>query len=295
MEQTNCLLCGSNEAEPLLRRETPRHVVCRRCGLAYQNPRPTRDEMAAHYAQGYWEDRGLDDEYQGTPSEQSINRGNAIAEWTRSYVTPSDLVVEVGCGHGEILAHVRDQLGCGAVGVEPSQGQAVAAQRRFGLEMINADLDSVEFGERRPTLLILSHVLEHFHDPRAALRRCLTLLPDDGLLFVEVPNILHPHPRKRLSTWLAFEHMTYFSSGTLRRFLSELGYRILNTEESTFVRVLAQKSNRPADLSPMPCEASQVRRALRKHELQYWPAYVMRRALGRFLPDRAAATAALTF
>jgi SAM-dependent methyltransferase len=288
MEQTNCLLCGADDADPLLRRECPRHVVCRRCGLVYQNPRPTHDEMAAHYAQGYWEERGLDDEYQGTSSEQSIDRGNAIVEWTRSYVRPTDLIVEGGCGHGEILAHVRDQLGCTAIGVEPSQSQAVAARRRFDLEMINADLDSVDFGEQRPKLLILSHVLEHFHDPRAALRRCAELLPDDGLLFIEVPNILHPHPRKRLSSWLAFEHMTYFSPGTLRRMLSELGFRILNEEQSTFVRLLAQKSNSTA-LSPMPRESSAVRRALRKHEIQYWPAYVFRRAFGKLLHRRTSA------
>jgi SAM-dependent methyltransferase len=281
MEQTVCLLCGARDERLLLRRAEPRHVVCRRCGLVYQNPRPTLAEISAYYREGYWEDRGaVAESGELSQSDASLERGRAILDWARSRVGPADLTVEIGCGHGEILAYLRDQLGCQALGVEPSRAQATAAAR-FGLEILNADLEGVDLRGRRAKLLVLSHVLEHFHDPRAALARCRELLADDGWLFIEVPNILNPNPRKRLSTWLAVEHMYYYSVGTLSRLLAEGGFRVTKMHDKTFVRVLAQPAavpaTRPAVESLPGNEYRQVLRALAWHDLRYWPWYFVQR------------------
>lgn len=288
MEQTVCLLCGVEDARPLLRRGNPRHVVCRRCGLVYQNPRPTIAEISAYYEQGYWEDRGPVETCGAHPlGNSSLERGRFIVDWTRSQLGSLQRIVEIGCGRGEILAYVRDQLGCQALGVEPSRAQASAAASRFGLEVLNADLDSVDLAGRRADALVLCHVLEHFHDPRAALIRCRDLLVDDGWIFIEVPNILHPDTRKRLSRWLAIEHMHYFSVGTLSRLLRETGFRVTRTETKTFVRTLAQKTAAvppPRDTPTLPevNEYRQVLGALRRHELIYWPRYTVARAMGLF-------------
>jgi SAM-dependent methyltransferase len=285
MELTSCLLCGSDDARSLLRREKPRHVVCRRCGLVYENPRPTLDEMAAFYATGYWEkyEPGIVSGA-GSTNRDAIARGQAVVELTRDRVPRGGLIVELGCGPGEILAFVRDRLGCQAIGVEPSVNQSSAARERFGLEMICGGVEDVDLGDRRANLLILSHVLEHFHQPRAALEKCHSLLDSAGWIFIEVPNILCPNPRKRLSKWLSLEHVVYFSPGTLTALLEECGFEAEQTYASTFVRVLARK--RPSGVSQPrsydPREASRVRRALLRHQLRYWPRYAWRRACGLF-------------
>ena len=285
MEQTVCLLCGVQDERPLLRRAQPRHVVCRRCGLVYQNPRPTLAEISAYYLQGYWEDRGAVASGDEQPiSDASIERGRAIVGWTQSFVSQGDLAVEIGCGHGEILAYVRDELGCQALGVEPSRSQAAAAAQRFGLNMQQTDLDGVALPGPPAKLLVLSHVLEHFHDPRAALARCRELLVEEGWVFIEVPNILNPHPRKRLSTWLAVEHMYYYSATTLGRLLTEAGFRVTQSDSKSYVRVLAQKTAAPAPDSTgknaPDNEYRRVLRALLRHDLVYWPRYAIRRAAG---------------
>ena len=83
MEQAVCLLCGVEDERPLLRREQPRHVVCRRCGLVYQNPRPTLAEISAYYQQGYWEDRGPIQANGAEPMRpSSLDRGRFVVEWT---------------------------------------------------------------------------------------------------------------------------------------------------------------------------------------------------------------------
>jgi cyclopropane fatty-acyl-phospholipid synthase-like methyltransferase len=209
-------------------------------------------------------------------------------------------VVEIGCGRGEILSIVRDQLGCQVLGIEPSRAQASAAASRFGVEVIQGDLDSADLQGNRADALVMCHVLEHFHDPLAALIRCRDLVTDDGWIFIEVPNILQPNSRKRLSRWLAFEHMYYFSLGTLSRLLEQAGFRVRRTETSTFVRALAQKTATvpiPANAPAVPNrnEYRKVCRALIRHELVYWPRYTAKRAAELFMrhPANASSSAEL--
>ena len=292
LETTVCLFCGVDDSEPLLRRERPRHVVCRRCGLVYQNPRPTVAEMGKHYADHYWEERGLNsDEELPARSEVSIERGQCVVDWTHGTVRPADLVVEVGCGPGEIVSYVRDQLGCQVLGIEPSHAQAESATRRFGLQTMCGSLEDLSIGDRKAKVVFLSHVAEHFHDPRTSLGLCRDLLADDGWLFVEVPNILGANPRKRLTNWLTLEHMFYFSPNTLTRLLQQIGFRVTRCEGDLAVRVLARKASLPATVSDhrpaVDGEYRRVKRAIWRHELKYWPRYVVKRIAGSVLPAKA--------
>src|ERR1700730_3144890 len=123
MEETACLFCGVNDEHPLLRREEPRHVVCRRCGFVYQNPRPTIAEMSRHYQEEYWESRGLDSSNSELVDSTSNARAAGMVEMLRGRITAGNLVLEVGCVRSEILAHVRDQLSCQVLGIEPSPAQ----------------------------------------------------------------------------------------------------------------------------------------------------------------------------
>jgi len=287
MERTVCLLCGADDVRTLLRRTMPRHVVCRRCGLVYQNPRPTLREMAAYYQEEYWENRGPVVGNAAQPlADASGDRGRAFVDWIHPFVGPQDLVVEIGCGHGEIISYVRDQLGCQVLGVEPSHAQSEAAAKRFGIEVVESDLESLDLAGLRAKVIILSHVAEHFHDPRAAFIRCGDFLVDDGWIVVEVPNILHPNSNKRLSTWLSMEHLYYFSKGTLSRILLEAGFQVVHSRCADFVRVVAHKSPESESLrtaaEPVDNEFRQVLRALWRHELRYWPKYIARRATSRF-------------
>ena len=168
------------------------------------------------------------------------------------------------------------------------------AAQRFGLEVLNASLDDVDLQGRQASALVLSHVVEHFHDPRAALVRCRDLLAEGGWIFIEVPNILEPNRHKRLSKWLAFEHMYYFSVGTLSRVLAEAGFTVKHTETKAFVRVLAQMQPVvPRDSTAVPSSANEYRevlRALRRHEFIYWPRYAVQRAAGLLSHGRAVAS-----
>jgi SAM-dependent methyltransferase len=281
METTTCLFCGVNDERALLRRATPRHVVCRRCGLVYQNPRPTFVEMQSHYHEGYWEDRGLD-RAPLQPTDADLNtRGAGIVEMLRGRTGSNDLVVEVGCGQGEILAQIRAVLGCRVLGIEPSVSQTDLAKQRFGIEIRCSGLEEMDLGGDKAQVFVLSHVLEHIYEPLAAISRLRDALVDAGWLLIEVPNMLHPHRRKRLSNWLAREHVYNFTRDSLTRLLAMAGFRAVQIEEKHYLRILAQRTaSENHGLAPGDAVSSEywrVRRAVLKHELFYWPWYALRR------------------
>ena len=272
METINCVICGTDDGRPIFNRDAPRHVICRRCGFVYENPRPTMAEMLAYYKSGYYESLPTID-----PTERS-ERGEAICRWVNGRITADDLVVEIGCGHGAALNHVRREFGCSVLGVEPSESQAALARKTFGLDVIAGGFEAAETGERKAKLVFLFHVLEHLHDPIAAIRKFGDMLSDDGMLFIEVPNVLNPHRGKRLSTWFTREHVSYFSPSTLTSVAAMGGFSASRVEATHAVRLLARKGNSPVVI---PAEYWAVRRALWRHDASYWPRRIAAKLLGR--------------
>lgn len=75
------------------------------------------------------------------------------------------------------------------------------------------------------SVLILRHVLEHAHDPRAFLRGLVPLVKPGGFLVFEIPD-----STKFLNAWdYSFvweEHISYFSPATLEALLTASGFEV---------------------------------------------------------------------
>ncbi|HEX2084319.1 MAG TPA: class I SAM-dependent methyltransferase [Solirubrobacteraceae bacterium] len=93
-------------------------------------------------------------------------------------------VLDAGCGTGRNLAEF------GGVGVDPAP-EAVAACRARGLDVVQAPLEALPFGDASFDLLLATDVLEHVDDDVAALRELRRVAAPGALLLVTVPA----HPR----------------------------------------------------------------------------------------------------
>jgi 2-polyprenyl-3-methyl-5-hydroxy-6-metoxy-1,4-benzoquinol methylase len=104
---------------------------------------------------------------------------------------PTDVVLDAGCGHGEIAARLRRHC-ARVVGVDHDAGAIALARERFpAVEFHHGDASGWETGERFDVIVHL-HTLEHLPDPVAALRHLRGLLQPGGRLAVEVPLLLRP-------------------------------------------------------------------------------------------------------
>jgi len=136
-----------------------------------------------------------------------------------------DRLLDVGCGSGEFLAFAY-AAGWRAEGVDPDR-KAVEVCRAANLEVAHGDLDTV--AERGPvySVITMSHVIEHVHEPRTVLQHCLQLLRPGGVLWLETPNMGAQGRRKYGDDWRGLEpprHLTIFSREALVAMLKDVGF-----------------------------------------------------------------------
>ncbi len=173
---------------------------CYDCGLLFSNPLPPADQLATFYGDGgAWaarrveRRRWLEAEYRrrlagdqgladaGEP--RSVRPRDLLFEAIARYAPvdappPGASVLDFGCGDGKLLDWLQER-GWETYGIEPSMDLAFLRHRR----LMSLPQD------RRFTLVILNHVLEHVTDPLGTLRQLAGVLRDDGTLFLSVPRV----------------------------------------------------------------------------------------------------------
>ena len=94
-------------------------------------------------------------------------------------IAPSDSVLELGCGTGEVIGSVSARR---RLGIDYDAAKIAVARERFpDVEFRVADLK--ERLHEQFDVLILSHVLEHLDDPEGVLR-----IADFRRIYVELPD-----------------------------------------------------------------------------------------------------------
>lgn len=234
LEMVACPLCGEARDRPFLKvrdREWGaagefQLVRCAGCGLVYLNPRPTRATIHHCYPSTYfsscpreWVSWGS-----GSPRIAGFVLWRAYG-W--AFARGGERVLDVGCGKGEGLEFLR-AAGKEVWGVDVSP-EAVQEARDRGLKVVEGDLEGAKFPDGFFDGVVLSHSLEHIHDPVGLLREVRRILKPGGSCFVEVPNIESPWFFLTRDRWHPLQvplHLCHFSPATLGRALERAGFRV---------------------------------------------------------------------
>ena len=144
----------------------------------------------------------------------------------RAGITPQR-ILEVGCGDGAILAALGDAgFGTARDGYEISATGAALAARHAGIGAVGVfDGATLPEPDHAYDLGILSHVLEHVHDPAALLRETARVCE---AVLVEVPledNVSAKRPAKRVQA-LEIGHLQRFSRNEIRSVAGAAGLRV---------------------------------------------------------------------
>ncbi len=107
---------------------------------------------------------------------------------------PAGTVLEVGCGTGKTLEHLKKNGANKAIGIELREEVALAASQNNYIDKVyNFDFLKKETpleGSKFDTI-ILSHVLEHFTDPKVVLAKIRDHMHSKSTFLVAVPNVRH--------------------------------------------------------------------------------------------------------
>lgn len=178
---THCRLCGCVALQTI---DAASNLMgCADCGYVFDSPRPTREEIAEYYSRPSKYDGWL---VAGNERQRLWQR--RLKKLLRLGVGGE--LLDIGTGIGQFLAVARPHFS-EVVGTEVSSSAARLAKEKYGLSVINDEVERIDFGERQFDTITLFHVLEHVHDPLAVIRKCHSILRTNGVILIAVPNELH--------------------------------------------------------------------------------------------------------
>ncbi len=281
-----CPLCGSRHSTPFDQRQFRGQQVtnrtCTDCGLVFQSPRMTENELDSFYQEEY---RRL---YQGSPGPGAkdlvvqAGRAASLLSFVRGYITALTRHLDIGCSAGLLLQQFQAAYGCQSAGVEPGTHYRQYAQDA-GLAVYASLEELGAAGQPRYDLVSMAHVLEHLPQPVEYLDNLRQeMVAPGGWLLLEVPN-LYAHDSFEVA------HLVAFSPHTLRQTVQKAGFEIVALKQHglphsgripLYLALLARPAARPDSSSYTVIPEGGVRR---KRQL----GLLRRRILMRLFPRQA--------
>jgi SAM-dependent methyltransferase len=182
-------------------------------------------------------------------------------------------LLDVGCGGGDSLVWAQAR-GWRAAGLDPS-ARAVATTRSRGVcDVQVGDLESTTFEADAFDTIMMSHSLEHVHDPLAAVRQCREILRPDGTLLIWVPNFDSIFRRAAAEWWCNLDlprHLFHFDSRSLTHLLRSGGFAVekisymawptsLLLNARSFCRILRDRAKQHGIVSSVSLGSRVIRR-----------------------------------
>ncbi|MES4787691.1 MAG: hypothetical protein C4294_19905, partial [Nitrospiraceae bacterium] len=200
------------------------------CGLAWLDPMPFEEDIGHAYASYFnwpyhlWTQLGCVYRLLLRPIGLYDLRQRANMMYL-DHVKPGRLL-DVGCGDGRWLAHMRAH-GWHVEGQELDTKAADVARARYGLPVRTGYLSELSLPEDTYDAIVLSHVIEHVHDPLAMLRECKRILKPGGSLVAITPNIDSYGQRRFGSNWVALDpprHLLLFTLPSFQQVATQVGF-----------------------------------------------------------------------
>lgn len=229
MEYVKCDLCGSGDVALLftakdinqLKKGLFNIVKCRKCGLVYVNPRPTKQEISKFYPKSY---------FLGTNFKTTLKSDVSQSQFSKiEKIKKPGKILDIGCGSGEFLAIAR-QNNWEVYGVEISKIATKYAKEKFGMNVFTGELLETNYPNEYFDVVTMWQVLEHLPNPSEVLTEINRILKNDGLLVVAVPNINSYQARIFKEFWFHLDaprHLYHFEPDTLKKMLRKNGFKVL--------------------------------------------------------------------
>lgn len=269
----HCTAC-SNKTEffPLFPEYCVAHnYLCAVCGQVFiESPL----DMSTYYKEnGYFiksPNKGLKASIVSTPLLRELGmRRLKEMESMFEFEFEQKSVLDVGCAYGGLLNAVKEKCAAQVLGIEPSETVAEMGSSYFDIQILPILLEEFESSEKFD-YIFCCHTLEHINDPVNFLRTLSSLLAENGIMYLEVPNIMKPSGGFDLNTFLYDEHLNTFNERSLEMLLKSCGYEVLSYNSDNFLRFLVKKSNSvPEVFVSSKINSEEIKDFLKKYKKSY--------------------------
>lgn len=218
----NCRIKGSKEI-----------LWCKKCGLGWQYPLPTPEEVRRYYEN--YPTYNLHGE-----SEKEIGFEKRIQK-INSLMPGKGRMIDVGSGLGYFLKIAKAHRWT-VYGIEPQESAANFCKNEFGIEVYKGFIETFDAESNSFDVVTIWDVLEHVHNPLNFLHNCIRLLKPGGLMVISIPNASGWPARIFKGNWryVMFTHLNYFTIPYICNILNSNGMIIKSTTHTIKAQSLLQ-------------------------------------------------------
>ena len=160
-----------------------------------------------------------------------------------SFQTQEKTILDIGAGTGDFLVSCK-KSDWEVFGIEPSrEARSIAEEKNVVLEK-----EIKAYADKKFDVITLWHVLEHVENLPEYIETIKTLLKENGVLVVAVPNHKSYDAQFYKEFWAAFDvprHLWHFSQKAISKLFSEVSMSVVKTIpmkfDAYYVSLLSEK------------------------------------------------------
>ena len=140
-------------------------------------------------------------------------------------------ICEIGAFDGLLLSLFKKNNN-NVFGYELNDDARVYAKKKYDIDLKENFLES----KSKYDIIILSHVIEHFREPKEILIKIKSMLKENGFIYIEVPNSPMPNEcsYNMLMRYLNTEHIVNFNMDNLIKFEESADLKIVRSEYNNY-------------------------------------------------------------
>jgi SAM-dependent methyltransferase len=226
--------------------------VCEKCGLIYSSPVLSPDSIKPFYENHYHNMHfGSPPSFDKTLYKKG--QGKKIYNLLKRWFDSNEVnVLEVGCGSGSVIKEfikeaVADGYKAKGIGLEYSQEYVECfASEGLNVKILHGDLHNLDPSSGPYSVIIMSHVFEHFLEPHIEIQAMKKLITEQSLIYIEIPGLFSLKYRYEYDCdylkYFTFAHIYNFNLTSLTNLLNKNGFGLLwGNEEVEGVFLLGEQ------------------------------------------------------
>lgn len=243
-----CPICLHDKRKLLFTQKFAEHfehkiVSCSLCGFVYVSNTPPQKYYDEYYRN--------ESKYEGI-RENEIHDYFTYKEFAhilKRFVSKESNILEVGCSTGKLLNFIKTKGYKNLLGIEPAPECKLIAKNNYGIEVITSTLDNFKRKEKYD-LIIFSAVLEHLTDIRNTVIKAYSLLNENGIIYICVPDAgqfykKFDEPFGEFST----EHINFFTEQSLDQLMSNCEKVFTKSDSKAIVSLWRKKNIEVSEVS----------------------------------------------
>lgn len=232
---TNCLVCNSKDftfhltcKDYFTGSESFDILKCNNCGFLFTHNPPPESDIGRYYNTVEYishsdTKKGLINFlFHSVRNLMLLRKRNIVSAVTRKN---SGTLMDIGCGTGYFPAFMK-RNGWDVTGLEVNEKAREYAKEKFNLNILTED-EFWSFKAGTFDCITLWHVLEHFHDPAKYLERIKTMLKEEGICIIAIPNSDSFDAKIYGKYWAAYDvprHLWHFNPSNFKLFSEKNGF-----------------------------------------------------------------------